>query len=108
MVHIKQVEDERGKMNQMVKELLPIGSVVLLKGGTKKAMVYGIKQTDLSDGLEYDYIGVIYPEGNMGDGSQFFFNHDAIDQVFFRGYEDAERNAFIDKLAEYYGQQGNA
>ncbi len=89
-------------MENNVKELLPIGSVVLLKGGTKKAMIYGIKQVDKATETEFDYIGVVYPEGNLGDGSQFFFNHDGIDQVFFTGYENEERTEFIDKLAQYY------
>ena len=92
-------------MKNNVRELLPIGSVVLLKGATKKAMIYGVKQEDRTSGTEYDYIGVVYPEGNMGDGTQFFFNHDVINEVFFRGYEDDERGAFIDKLAEYYDKQ---
>ena len=65
-------------------------------------MVYGIKQTDQSSGIEYDYISVLYPEGNMGDGTQFLFNHEDIDDIFFRGYEDEEREGFIDNLSKYY------
>ena len=92
-------------MENNVRELLPIGSVVLLKEGKKKAMVFGIKQTDKGTGKEYDYLGVVYPEGNLGDGTQFFFNHDKIDQVFFRGYENEERETFIEKLAQFYDQK---
>lgn len=44
-----------------VRELLPIGSVVKIKGVTKKMMIYGVKQTDQETGKEYDYIGVVYP-----------------------------------------------
>lgn len=87
-----------------IKELLPIGSVVLLSGGKKKLMIYGVKQTDNSDGKDYDYIGVLYPEGNMGEGSQFLFNHNDIDQIYFRGYEDGEREMFISNLAQFYEQ----
>ena len=89
-------------MTNNIRELLPIGSVVLLKEGKKKAMIFGIKQTDKASGKEYDYIGVVYPEGNLGEQLQFFFQHKNIDQVFFRGYEDEERNSFIEKLAAYY------
>ena len=89
-------------MTNNIRELLPIGSVVLLKEGKKKAMIFGIKQTDKASGKEYDYIGVVYPEGNLGEQLQFFFQHENIDQVFFRGYEDEERNRFIEKLAAYY------
>ena len=57
-----------------VKELLPIGSVVILREGQKRLMTFGIKQQDMRTGTEYDYLGVIYPEGNIGQGGQFFFN----------------------------------
>ena len=77
-----------------IRELLPIGSVVLLKDGRKKVMICGVKQTD--------YISVLYPEGYVGDGSQFLFNHGDIDQIFFKGYEDNEREDFINRLDAYY------
>lgn len=92
-------------MKNNVKELLPIGSVVLLKEGKKKAMIFGIKQTDKGTGKEHDYIGVVYPEGNLGNELQFFFDHENIDQVFYRGYEDEEWERFIEKLAAYYDAQ---
>ena len=85
-----------------IRQLLPIGSVVLLKGGRKKVMIYGVKQTDKSSGIEYDYISVLYPEGNMGEAGQFLFNHSDIDEIYFRGCEDEERDRFIDKLARIY------
>ena len=88
-------------------ELLPIGSVVLLAGAQKKLMICGIGQTKEDSGKTYDYIGVLYPEGNMGDGSQFLFNHADIDEVTFRGYEDLERTQFIEKLQEIYINQEN-
>lgn len=88
-----------------VRELLPIGSIVLLEEGIKKLMIYGVKQTDNADGKLYDYIGVVYPEGNMGEGTQFLFNHENIDQIVFRGFEDREREIFIGKLDEFYKQQ---
>lgn len=82
--------------------LLPIGSVVILKNAVKRLMIYGVGQTNQSENREYDYIGVMYPEGNMGEGTQYLFNHSDIDQVFFRGYDDEERTEFIDKLQKYY------
>ena len=30
------------------------------------------------------------------------FNHDDIDKVVFRGYEDETRAEFLDKLQQYY------
>ncbi len=90
----------------MVEDLLPIGSVVLLKDGQKRIMIFGIKQTDAdNDDIEYDYVGVLYPEGNLGAEYQFLFNNEDISEVFFRGYEDEERVEFINKLKEIYGNE---
>ena len=83
-------------------ELLPIGSIVLLKGGRKKIMIIGVKQTDLNTNIVYDYLAIPYPEGFISSDCLFFINQDAIDQVFFKGYEDEERKIFITTLANYY------
>lgn len=85
-----------------IRGLLPIGSIVLLKEGKKKLMIFGIKQMDSEVKEEYDYIGVLYPEGNIGVEGQYLFNHESIEQVFFKGYEDDERKLFIDALDQYY------
>ncbi|NLN49159.1 MAG: DUF4176 domain-containing protein [Clostridiales bacterium] len=86
-----------------IQELLPIGTVVLLKNAEKRLMIFGVKQTSL-DGKEeeYDYIGVMYPEGYMGGEYQFLFNHSDISTVFYTGYEDDERKDFIDRLSQHY------
>ncbi len=88
-------------------ELLPIGSVVLLKDATKRLMIYGVGQTDESDNIEYDYIGVMYPEGNMGAGTQYLFNHSDIERIDFRGFSDDEREGFIGRLKEFYENNKN-
>ena len=67
-----------------LKELLPIGSVVRLKGATKRLMVTGVIQTDI-DGNDYDYVGVLYPEGNVTQETQFLFQHSDIEDIVFRG-----------------------
>ena len=85
-----------------VKDLLPIGSVIWLKDAEHALMIFGIKQSNLETEEEYDYIGVLYPEGNMGTDSQFLFQHKDIEKVLFRGYETEERDAFIQKLEEFY------
>ncbi len=74
----------------------------MLKNGSKRLMIYGVKQTDLESNIEYDYIGVPYPEGNMGEEARFLFNNSDIAEVCFRGYEDEERENFIENLAEFY------
>lgn len=85
-----------------IKNLLPIGTVVLLKGGKKRVMIFGVKQTDQSSGKEYDYISVLYPEGNLGEEGQYLFDHSDIDEIYFRGCEDEDREVFIENLSRYY------
>lgn len=92
--------------NASIKEYLPIGSVVLLKDGDKRLMIFGIMQTVEDEEQEiieeYDYIGVPYPEGNMGDDYQYLFMHEDIEKVYFKGYEDNEREEFVERLVEHY------
>lgn len=83
----------------MFKELLPIGSVVLLQDGTKKLMIMGIKPV-LNEKI-YDYIGVLYPEGFIGsDKGNFLFNHSDINDIAFVGYSNPEREKYFDALEE--------
>ena len=86
-----------------VNELLPIGSIVLLKDGEKRLMIDGVVQTDAGgSGETYDYLGILYPEGHIGDQFQYLFNHDDIEKIFFRGYEDEERKEFLEKLSGFF------
>lgn len=91
-----------------IKDLLPIGSVIWLKDAERPLMIFGIKQSNLETGEEYDYIGVIYPEGNMGTDSQFLFQHKDIERVAFRGYETKERTEFIRRLESFYRRNDEA
>lgn len=85
-----------------IRELLPIGSIVLLRGASKKIMIFGICQTEQGNEKDYDYIGVLYPEGNMSTEMQFMFQHSDIEQIIFTGYIDDERNRFVDNLIQFY------
>ncbi len=89
----------------MIKNLLPIGSVVMLRDAEKPLMIYGIKQLDSNNpGIEYDYIGVLYPEGNIGANFQYLFNHKDIVEVLFKGYETDEWQEFLDTVAKAYNE----
>lgn len=93
-----------------IKDLLPIGSIVILKDGEQPLMIYGIMQLDGVGGLfkkpkEYDYVSVLYPQGNLGGGMTFLFNHEDIKEIIFRGYEDEERTKFLNELSEKYEKQ---
>ena len=86
-----------------INDYLPIGSVVLLKNGTKKLMVFGILQSDKDHPeVEYDYIGVPYPEGNMGVEYQYLFHQKDIINIFYRGFESTERQEFMGSLSDFY------
>lgn len=93
-----------------IKDLLPIGTVVIMKDGEQTLMIYGMMQTDGNGGLfkkkkEYDYVCVPYPQGNMGEGSLFLINHEDIDKILFRGYDSEEREKFLNELSKMYNQQ---
>ena len=89
----------------MIRDYLPIGSVIMLEGAEKALMIYGIKQLDSEKpDAEYDYIGVLYPEGNIGEEFHYLFNHEDIETVLFRGYDTPEFNEFINDIAEAYGE----
>lgn len=86
-----------------IKDLLPIGSIVRLHDGEKRLMIIGIMQSDASgNGKEYDYLGILYPEGHIGDQFQYLFNQEDIEEVIFRGFEDDERIEFLNKLTNLY------
>lgn len=91
-----------------LKDILPIGSVVLLKGGVKKLMVIGIftevqREEKIID--SYDYIGVVYPEGFLGLDSMMLFNQSDINDIVFRGYANPEHHEFIEYVEEIKSQQ---
>lgn len=79
--------------------MLPIGTIVYLKEGTSKIMIINrgpIIKKDEGDIL-YDYTGVLYPLG-FDINKMLYFNHENIDTVIFKGYEDEEEERFITVL----------
>lgn len=87
-----------------IRKLLPVGSVVLLSGGNKRLVIIGVRQTDNNTDKEYDYMGVLYPEGNMGQ-ERYLFNDEDIAERVFIGYSDPERESFLEQLAKFYEKQ---
>lgn len=77
-----------------MEKYLPIGTVVLLKNGSKRVMIYGRKQIHVETGQEWDYLACLYPEGNINEEFMYLFNHDQIDKVFYLGYKDEEELKF--------------
>ena len=87
---------------EKIRNLLPIGSVVLIREMQHPVIIYGILQKDVASGRILDYISVLWPEGNGGAGTQFMFNHEDIAKVFFKGLNLIERDFFIESIVEAY------
>ncbi len=80
-----------------LEKYLPLGSVVLLKEGNKRLMIYGRKQKDMEREAVWDYIGCLFPEGNLDSSQAYLFNHEQIERVFFLGLQDKEELEFAEQ-----------
>ncbi len=86
-------------LNEELKKYLPIGTVVLLKGGQKRLMITGFCSIPKEDQSKvYDYTGCLYPEGVLNSEEVALFNHDQIEKIYFVGYKDEEEKQFKEKL----------
>ena len=86
---------------------LPIGTVVLLKGGKKRVMIIGFcAMAKEMEGKMFDYSGCIYPEGLMAADQTCLFNHDQIEKIFYTGLKDEEEKEFKNKLNMLISQLG--
>lgn len=90
----------------MNNQLLPVGSVITLKGATKKLLIVGITMQREDDDKIYDYIGVPYPEGYIDSETMFLFYHKDIELVNFIGYVDAESQMFRINYAKKLKEDG--
>lgn len=85
----------------MTKNILPIGSVVLLKNSIKRVMITGFFQRTKDDPDKlWDYAGCFFPEGFVGGDRVFVFNHEQIEKIFMVGYQDEEQFSFHNRLNE--------
>jgi len=84
----------------MDRNLLPIGTVVLLKGGNKRVMICGRIQTKVGEDVIYDYSACYFPEGIIDPAQMYFFNNDAIERIFFIGLQDEEELAYQEAISE--------
>ncbi len=83
----------------MDNKILPLGSVVLLNGGTKKVMVIGYcMKTPEKPNKMYDYCGCVFPEGVLRSDVTCVFDHSQIKEVCFSGFQDEEANRFLDRV----------
>ena len=90
-------------------KFLPIGTVVMLKGGSKRVMITGFLTYDGEDSTKmYDYNGCMYPEGVLSSTTTLLFNHDQIEKVFYMGLIDDEEKEFKNKLREAINKENLA
>lgn len=89
------------EMENTQNKFLPLGSVVLLNGGTKKVMITGfcVKTPENQDKV-YDYCGCIYPEGIIRSDMTCVFEHSQINEVFFTGFINEEYQKFENRLLQ--------
>ena len=85
------------------KRFLPIGTVVLLKNGTKEIMInsYCVFGKTKADKM-YEYGACLYPEGVIDTDNVYVFNHDDIDKVIHLGYSSDLQKEYSKKLNENY------
>ena len=80
---------------------LPLGTVVLLKGATKRLMITGYAAYDKGNTAKaYDYSGCLYPEGIITSDQLALFDNKQIDKVFHMVYSDEEDKKFKKALEE--------
>jgi hypothetical protein len=102
------------------KKLLPVGSVVYLKGGTMKLIVLSQGRLLKKNGEDekptyFDYMAGVHPFGLESPERLVYFDKKDIDKVVFTGYSD-EDNVRYDEMInewesahsdEYFVQSGN-
>ena len=90
------------------KVFLPIGTICKLKNGVKNIMITGFcPVTDESEKGMYDYCGCLYPEGMISSDMNLLFDNDQIEEVLFKGFENAEEVEFKKKLVEIMNKKFN-
>ena len=90
----------------MINQLLPVGSVITLKGATKRLLIIGITVERQENGEIYDYIAVPYPEGYIDGDTMFLFFHKDIEKVNYIGFVDAESQTFRIEYARRLKKEG--
>ena len=82
-------------------KVLPIGSVVLLKGANKRVMILGYQRNAAADpNRYYDYCGCPYPEGYTSPERTAIFDHDQIDRIISMGLQNVDQIVFAEQLLE--------
>ena len=73
-----------------MEELLPVGSIVLLKEAKRKVVIIGFAVVEDGSKEIWDYLGAPYPIGVLSNDKNLIFNRNQIEKVVFIGYSDDE------------------
>ena len=94
-------------MNEIEERYLPIGTVVMLSGGTKRCMITGFCSAEETDKKIWDYSGCMFPEGILSSNETCLFDHSQIEKIYHMGLaDDEEEKQFKTDLNEYLKKQG--
>ena len=93
-------------MKDIKEKYLPLGTVVILKGATKRLMITGFCAIDQgSDDYKHktwDYSGCLYPEGYINSSQICLFDHDQIEKIYHLGLtNDEEEKEFKENLKAF-------
>ena len=90
-------------MEEIKEKYLPIGTVAMLKGGSKRVMITGFCAIDDNNKTKmWDYSGCMYPEGFLSSNQICLFDHEQIEKVYHMGLaDDEEEKKFKNKLVEF-------
>ena len=80
-------------------EILPLGTVVLLKDATRYLVVIGYSIVAQGEDKVWDYLGCPYPVGVVSTNSNLLFDKEQIDKVVHRGFSDEEGEKFINQIS---------
>ena len=81
----------------MTKKELPIGTVVMLVGGSKKVMITGYRSKNADADKVFDYNGCVFPEVLM-ENIYCLFDASQIEDVLYMGLENDEHQKNINKI----------
>lgn len=93
----------------MKEKFLPIGTVVLLNGGTKRLMITGYcSATQEASDTVYDYVACLFPEGNLAGEDVALFNHSQIQSISHMGLVDDEFNNINKEIKRLLAEEGSS
>ncbi|MBQ8132334.1 MAG: DUF4176 domain-containing protein [Bacilli bacterium] len=88
-------------MNGSLKDtMLPLGSVLRLKGAKQNVVVIGYAVVEEGDVKVWDYLGCPYPTGVISSDQNLLFNIEEIDRVIFFGYSAEEDKKYRSALVQ--------